>query len=286
MDWHKSFSAYNSTTFTDGATFYAAVHAWLDSNAGSSFRTSVKFTSAACNDYSPGSSGCVTASGISATRLSATIAQQHVEVGTDRYDAMVTMRADVEAIMSGAFPFNFEFLYWEEVGVIDRELTRNLLICGGVILVMVGMLIPIPRISLAVCACIFLAIIDVVGLLYFWDVTICGVSTIYILICVGLAVDYAAHIAHMFREATGSSKERAQAALRRIGPSVFNALVSTFLAVITIGFSTSYVFRVFFKAFFLVTVVAGAHGLWLLPCLLGLLGGSNAASPTTKGIGP
>lgn len=275
MDWHKSFSAYDSTTFTDGATFYTAVHAWLVSNAGSSFRTSVKFTSAACNDYIPGSSGCVPASGISATRLSATIAQQHVERGTDRYDAMVTMRADVEAIMSGAFPFNFEFLYWEEVGVIDRELTRNLLICGGVILVMVSMLIPVPRISLAVCACIFLAIIDVVGLLYFWDVTISGVSTIYILICVGLAVDYAAHTAHMFKEAVGDSKQRAREALGRIGPSVFNAIISTLLAVVVIGFSKSYVFVVFFKAFFLVTTVAGAHGIWLLPCVLGLVGGSN-----------
>merc|ERR1719181_484502 len=131
--------------------------------------------------------------------------------------------------MRGAFPFTFEFLYWEEVGIIGEELLQNLLVCSAVIVVMVASLIPSPRISAIVIGSILVSIVDVVGLLYFWDVTISGVSTIYILICVGLAVDYAAHIAHMFKESTGTSQERAKKALGRIGPSVFNAVVSTFL---------------------------------------------------------
>jgi hypothetical protein len=77
------------------------------------------------------------------------------------------------------------------------------------------------------------------------------------------------------RNTAGTSQERIKKALGRIGPSVFNAVISTLLAVIVIGFSKSYVFRIFFKAFFLVTVIAGAHGLWLLPMLLGQFGGSN-----------
>ena len=155
-----------------------------------------------------------------------------------------------------------------------------------VIAFMVFSLLRNCQVSAWVVGCIILSIIDVVGLLYFWDVTISGVSTIYILICVGLAVDYAAHIAHMFCISEGTSAERACKALGRIGPSVLNAVISTFLAVIVIGFSTSYVFVVFFKAFFLVTVVAGAHGLWLLPCLLGLLGGDKVAGNAADGVDP
>ena len=48
----------------------------------------------------------------------------------------------------------------------------------------------------------------------------------------------------------------------RIGPSVFNAVLSTMVAVVIIGFSESYVFRVFFKALFLTVLLGGAH--WLL----------------------
>jgi Niemann-Pick C1 protein len=200
--------------------------------------------------------------------------------GTSSYDAMVLLRSEVGRLMTGAFPFSFDFLFYEEIGVIDEELIKNLLICGGVVLVTIGVLIPVLRVSLLVAVSIFAAIIDVVGFLYYWDVTVSGVSTIYILICVGLAVDYSAHIAHCFKESTGDSRERARKSLGRIGPSVFNAICSTFLAVLVLAFSQSYVFRIFFKALFLVTVLAGAHGLWLLPCLLAVAGGDKHSRAT------
>merc|ERR1711871_644567 len=298
-DWHGSFMehpAYTSSltngVYTDSATYYANLHNYL-SGAGGRFNSNVQWTAAACN-CDPRSPACnaadcdaaATAAGLKAARLSATLTLAATETGGDRFETMDTMRAEVATKMDGAFPYSFDFLYWEEVGVIGSELARNLVVCGSVIVAMIGMMIPVIRVSLFVVLTIILCIVDVVGLLYFWDVTVSGVSTIYILICVGLAVDYSAHIAHMFKESTGDSKERAAKALGRIGPSVFNAVVSTFLAVVVIGTSKSYVFVVFFKAFFLVTLVAGAGGLWLLPCLLGLFGGDNllANAPGTQKV--
>jgi len=113
---------------------------------------------------------------------------------------------------------------------------------------------------------------------HYWGVTINGVATIYILICVGLAVDYAAHIAHCFKESSGTAAERSMKALSRIGPSVFHALFSTVIAIVVIGFSKSYIFKVFFKVIFLVTTIAGSHGLWLLPALLSMIGGTRDES--------
>merc|ERR1711904_425201 len=144
--------------------------------------------------------------------------------------------------------------------------------------VCVALLIPHPRIAIWVVLSIVLSVVDLVGMMYWWNVTISGVSTIYILISVGLAVDYSAHIAHMFVASTGTSRDRAINALERIGPSVFNAVLSTLIAVIIIGFSNSYVFRVFFKALFLTVVLGGAHGLLLLPTLLCLFGGDKRIS--------
>lgn len=103
-------------------------------------------------------------------------------------------------------------------------------------------------------------------------------STIYILISVGLVVDYSAHVAHMFATSGGGANVRAGKALNRIGPSVFNAIMSTLLAVVVISFSKSYIFRVFFKVLFLTVVVGGIHGLVLLPVLLSLFGGNAQTS--------
>lgn len=123
---------------------------------------------------------------------------------------------------------------------------------------------------------IFMSVVDLVGFLYWWDVTISSVSTIYILISVGLAVDYSAHIAHMFVVSEGSADERAVRALERIGPSVFNAVCSTMIAVLVLSTSQSYIFRTFFKALFLTVAIGGVHGLVLLPVLLSLFGGAKA----------
>merc|ERR1712048_130367 len=100
-----------------------------------------------------------------------------------------------------------------------------------------------------------------------------GVTTIYLLICVGLAVDYSAHIAHSFMSCDGSAVERSMLSLTRIGPSVFHAILSTLLAVIALSTSNSFVFQSFFKSLLLVTLIAGAHGLWLLPVALAMVGG-------------
>lgn len=207
----------------------------------------------------------------------------YTQDGAARYEVLETLRRDVSSIFGEGsemqvFPFANDFLYWEEMGVIDKELVRNLVICGGMILILICALIPRPRIALIVAGVIVVSIVEVVGMAHYWGVTVNGVATIYILICVGLAVDYAAHIAHAFKESSGTGQERSMKSLTRIGPSVFHALFSTIIAIVVIGFSKSYIFKVFFKIIFLVTIIAGSHGLWLLPALLSLVGGENHES--------
>jgi len=166
-------------------------------------------------------------------------------------------------------------LYWEENGIIDTELARNLIIAAGIVFIIICMLIPRPRIACIVSLGICMSIVELLGFMHWWGITVNGTSTIYLLICLGLSVDYSAHIAHIFKESYGSTEERAIKAMTRIGPSVFHALFSTILAVIVLARSKSYVFEVFFKVLFLVTMIAGFKGLWLLPTVLSVVGGAQ-----------
>jgi len=272
-----------NAVFTNKNQFYTALHLWYRTTVGSRYRNSLRWNDKDCEvessmDNVP--AACTVTDGIMASRFNAELSLAATDRGTDRYDTMTSMRNEIAARHTGAFPYSFDFLYWEEVGIIDVELIKNLAICGAVILVVIFALVPNPRIAIWVVLCVCLSIVDTLGYMYFWDVTISGVSTIYVLICVGLAVDYAAHIAHMFKESTGTPRERAINAVDRIGVCTFNAVLSTLLAVVVVGFSESYVFRIFFKVLFLVVVIAGAHGLWLLPTILSLVGGSKATSET------
>jgi len=161
------------------------------------------------------------------------------------------------------------------MGIIDTELARNLIIAAGVVFVIICMLIPRPRIACIVSLGICMSIVELVGFMHWWGVTVNGISTIYLLICLGLSVDYSVHIAHIFKESFGSMEERAIGAMTRIGPSVFHALFSTVLAVLVLARSKSYIFEIFFKVLFLVTMIAGFKGLWLLPVVLSIVGGSK-----------
>merc|ERR1712230_262742 len=219
--------------FGDKKQFYYALRDWYADGGGTRYRGSIQWVDGDCANSTLDhflTPACDPSQGLKGGRCSATMALKHTERGNQRYDTMVMLRENVTKAFPGvdplqAFPFSFQFLYWEEMGVIDEELVRNLLVCAAVILVMIAAMIPRIRISIWVAICIIMSIIDVVGMMHWWGVTISGVSTIYILISVGLAVDYSAHIAHMFKEEKGSARERAVEALSRIGPSVLNAVI-------------------------------------------------------------
>lgn len=120
--------------------------------------------------------------------------------------------------------------------------------------------------------CVFFTLIDLLGTMYFLNLTIEMSSSIMILLCVGLAVDYAAHMGLEFIRAKGSKKERAIETLSIIGPAVFNGGLSTFLAFVLLGSSDAYLFNTFFKLFTCVVIFGLFHGLLFLPVILSLLG--------------
>ena len=160
-------------------------------------------------------------------------------------------------------------------------------------------------------ACVTMTLVDVIGTLSFWKTTIDPLSSVNIILAVGLCIDYPAHIAHSFLVATGnhntirnfdyktyltsisyleiflsgSSKERAQTSLLKILPAVLNGGMTTFLALVVLATSNSHAFLTFFKVFFLTVVFGMFHGVVFLPTLLSWVGGEkinkNASQATT-----
>merc|ERR1712137_1414500 len=102
-----------------------------------------------------------------------------------------------------------------------------------------------------------IGLIDVciLGYMAHWDLDFNSVTAINLVLAVGLAVDYSAHIAHSFLVTQApSGAERARHAVEHIGISVLNGAFSTFLAVFPLCVSKSYVFQVFFKMWFMIII--------------------------------
>ena len=52
--------------------------------------------------------------------------------------------------------------------------------------------------------------VDVAGSMHFWGLTIDTVTTIILILAIGLAVDYSAHVGHMFMTVTGTRAGQSQ----------------------------------------------------------------------------
>merc|ERR1711915_732265 len=117
-----------------------------------------------------------------------------------------------------------------------------------------------------------MTLIDIIGFLHFWNITIDIISCINIVLAIGLCVDYSVHVGHAFIVATGNRKEKVEDALIKIGPAVLNGGITTFLALVLLGASTSHIFITFFKVFVLTVLFGLFHGLVFLPVLLSLIG--------------
>jgi len=187
-------------------------------------------------------------------------------------------------ISSKSFATSPIYQAWETDSIIAGELWRNLgLALGAVGLVALVMLGDLA-LCLMVMACVMLTLVDVVGTLHFWGVTIDVISCVNIILATGLCVDYSVHLAHSFSVASGTRISKTKKALSDLGPAIANAGMTTFLAVIILPASSSHVFLTFFKIFGLTVVYGVFHGLVFLPVLLSSLGpsGSEAGDSITE----
>lgn len=191
-------------------------------------------------------------------------------------DSMRGLRAEVAAAdrdgVLAAFPYSPLFIQYEQYAVIARELFQNVGSSLAAVTVLALILIAHPGTALLVALAVALAVLQLLGLMLLWNVALDAVATVVLVLALGLAVDYSAHVGHAFMLQSGGRNDRVVGALGEVGGSVLNGAISTFLAVMLLSISQSHVFRTFFKLFFGICVFGVFNGMVLLPVLLSLVG--------------
>merc|ERR1712038_1805621 len=183
-------------------------------------------------------------------------------------------QAVTETIKAVDSPYFFShskvYSAWETDEIIGHELLRNLLLSLLSVVIITLLLLGNVFVCIIVLVMVILTLVDIVGFLHFWGITID--------LAIGLCVDYAVHIAHAYLMSPGSRQDRATNAVKLIGAAVINGGTTTFLALLFCGLSSSHVYQTFFKVFSLTVVFGLFHGLVLLPVVLSILGPSQSSS--------
>ena len=258
--WIEDFNVYRNST---GAYTYASLYAWINSPDGSSYKGDIVWKNETNN---------VPDEGVISTRIRG----NHIK--SDKSDGKVksmdSLRKSLEGVPNNGdgrvFGYSSAWLNYEQYKAIELEAIRNISSTIAVMVVIIALLIVTPSAVLVVCFCLCLIIINIIGYMHFWDLTLDSVTIIMLVIALGLSVDYAAHIGRAYMETQGTPNERLQGCLGNMGVAVLNGAFSTFLAVLLLGGSQSYVFVTFFRQLFLCIVFGLTHGLILLPVLMSI----------------
>ena len=87
--------------------------------------------------------------------------------------------------------------------VIKTELFRNIGLSMACVFVTMLLLLADIWGSILTMICVVMSLIDVMGYMQAWGLTIDVVSSVIVIISIGLCVDYSAHIAHAFLTSKG-----------------------------------------------------------------------------------
>lgn len=221
LSWMDAFYQFakNTSTNITGVKFLPALKAFLNVPEFSFFSQDLKFSK---GDKQ-----------VEASRILGFM--KSVGSSTFRKNAMLTLREDIsENSKLKAFPIARPFIFFEQYALTARETIRNLLIASVAVLLITSPFLVDWSVTFLVGLNFVALVCELIGLMVIWDVALNTVSMIILVMAIGFAVDYSAHVAYAYVTSNmATANERVVDALTTLGASIlmggkFNCSTSCF----------------------------------------------------------
>jgi Niemann-Pick C1 protein len=194
------------------------------------------------------------------------------------------------------FPYSVFYIFFDQYASLISLTTALLGSALAIVFVVSSLLLGSLLTAAVVTLTVTMALVDIVGAMALMGVSLNAVSLVNLIICVGIAVEFCAHVARAFMFPSRTFMERAKnrfrgrdarawTALANVGGSVFSGItVTKVLGVTVLAFTRSKIFEIYyFRVWVALVVFAASHALVFLPVALSLLGGEGYVDPESEG---
>lgn len=203
----------------------------------------------------------------------------HVDLQTspDRLAAMNEARAAAASVSSlTAFAYSPEYKVWDSYHITRSETRDSMLFAAVAVSVVMGVMAH-PMATLLVLVVIGAVDVFMLSWIPLLNMHLHSVTVVCLVMSVGLAIDFSAHMAHAFMGARGSRLRRAVEAVEKMASPLITGGASTVLGVALLGVAPTESNRIFFKMIVGVVVGGIAYGFVLLPVLLVTFGPKSSS---------
>ncbi|KAI9773734.1 MAG: hypothetical protein M1835_006114 [Candelina submexicana] len=194
------------------------------------------------------------------------------------------------------FPYSKFYVFFDQYASIVRLTVTLLGSALALILIISSILLGSIWTGAVVTATVIMIVVDIIGAMAVVGVSLNALSLVNLVICVGIGVEFCAHIARAFMFPSRNVMERgknkfrgrdarAWTALVNVGGSVLSGITITkLLGVFVLAFTRSKIFEIYYFRIWLALVIfASTHALIFLPVALSFLGGDGYIDPGSDG---
>lgn len=149
------------------------------------------------------------------------------------------------------FPYSVFYVFYEQYLTIWSDTVKSIGVSLLAIFVVTFLLMGFDFFSsVVVVITITMIIVNLGGLMYFWNISLNAVSLVNLVMAVGISVEFCSHLVHSFSTSMEPTRvERAADALTKMGSSIFSGITLTkFGGIVVLAFAKSQIFQVSYNS--------------------------------------